>query len=99
MDIARIGAIAAPTISIKPLATAQPVEGPSFGQVMTEALQKVDDLQKQGDTASAAVASGESTDLHSALIRVEEASLALQLTVQVRNKLVESYQDLTRMPV
>ncbi len=71
----------------------------SFGQVLSDALEQVDQLQQSADTASTQLASGQSTDLHSALMTVEEASLAMQLTVQVRNKLVDSYQEVMKMSV
>jgi flagellar hook-basal body complex protein FliE len=74
-------------------------EGPSFGSIIGDALQQVDQLQKQANEATTQVATGQSTDLHSALMRVEEAGLAMQLALQVRNKLVESYQEIMRMPV
>lgn len=74
-------------------------EGPSFSSVIGDALQQVDLMQQQAGEVSAQVASGEAVDLHDALIRVEEAGLALQLAMQVRNKLVESYQEIMRMPV
>lgn len=76
-----------------------PEGGPSFGSVIGDALQKVDQLQQQANDATTQVATGQAPDLHDALIRVEEASLALQLALQVRNKVVESYQEIMRMPV
>jgi flagellar hook-basal body complex protein FliE len=75
------------------------VDGEGFGKVITDAIDKVNQLQQQANDATVQVASGESSDLHSALLSVEEASLAMQLTLQVRNKLVESYQEIMRMPV
>ena len=40
-----------------------------------------------------------SGDVHDAMIALQQADLTLQLTVQVRNKLVQAYQDIMRMPV
>ena len=74
-------------------------EGPSFSTIIGDALQQVDQLQQQANEASTLVATGHSTDLHAALMRVEEAGLAMQLALQVRNKIVESYQEIMRMPV
>ena len=42
---------------------------------------------------------GQTDQLHSAMISMQESSLALGMMVEVRNKLVESYQELMRMPV
>ena len=74
-------------------------EGPGFSSVIGDALQQVDQLQRQANEASTMIATGQSTDLSTALMRVEEAGLAMQLALQVRNKLVESYQEIMRMPV
>ena len=73
--------------------------GPGFGSAITDAVKQLNDLQQQADTASFEVATGQSDDLHSALVTVEEASLALELSIQVRNKLIESYQEIMRMQV
>jgi len=42
---------------------------------------------------------GETTDVHDVMIATEEAGLAFNLMVEIRNKLVESYQELMRMQV
>lgn len=73
--------------------------GGSFQKALSEALQQVNDLRKDADNASAQLASGEPVDLHDVLIANEQASLAFQLTVQVRNKLMDAYQEVMRMPV
>ena len=49
--------------------------------------------------ASRKFATGESENLHELMIMLEEAKLALDLTVEVRNKAIEAYQELTRMQV
>jgi flagellar hook-basal body complex protein FliE len=41
---------------------------------------------------------GHGEDLHSALLAVEKADLSFQLMMQVRNKIVQAYQDIARMP-
>ncbi len=54
-----------------------------------------------GAEANAAVAGmlDGTTDVHEAMIGLQRAEMALQLTVQVRNKLVQAYQEIMRMPV
>jgi len=73
--------------------------GKGFGEAITDAVKQLNDLQHQADTAAFEVATGQSEDLHSALVTVEEASLAMELSIQVRNKLIESYQEIMRMQV
>ena len=55
--------------------------------------------RQTAEAAKTAVMTGETNNLHQAMISMQEASVAFQLMVEVRNKLVESYQELMRMQV
>ena len=55
--------------------------------------------QAQADRVTQQVLLGDSGQLHQSVIAMQEASLSFSLMVQVRNKLVESYQELMRMQV
>lgn len=57
--------------------------------------------ERAGNDANTAVTGmlGGSADVHEAMIALQQADLALQLTVQVRNKLVQAYQEIMRMPI
>ena len=60
----------------------------------------MDDMQQletQAETKVAGVLSGNGSDVHSALIAVEKADLSFQLMMQVRNKIVSAYQEISRM--
>jgi len=70
-----------------------------FVAMLEEAVSAVDSLQQRADEAAKALATGQSQDVHSVMIALEQANLALQLTIQVRNKLVEAYQEIMRMQV
>lgn len=71
----------------------------SFGQLLTDALDNVNDLQKKADQASTDLATGRIDDISQVVIAAEKAAIALQLTIQVRNKMLESYQEMMRMQV
>lgn len=71
----------------------------SFSELLHNALTEVDNLQKISDVSNTKLTTGEITDLHSVMIAGEKANLALQLTVQVRNKVIEAYQEVMRMQV
>ncbi len=73
--------------------------GASFSEFLQKALTEVNSLQKQSEAANIKLTTGEITDLHSVMIAGEKANLALQLTVQVRNKVIEAYQEVMRMQV
>ncbi|HBK52690.1 flagellar hook-basal body complex protein FliE [Syntrophomonas wolfei] len=68
-----------------------------FFNYLKEALREVDDLQKEAASSAEKLALGDETYLHNTILAYEKANLALQLTVEVRNKLVEAYQELMRM--
>ncbi|HHY81558.1 MAG TPA: flagellar hook-basal body complex protein FliE [Clostridiales bacterium] len=68
-----------------------------FGTMLKNELNKVNELLIKADEASQQLIKGEAEDIHSVLLAAEEARLALEMAVQVRNKLVESYQEINRM--
>lgn len=72
-------------------------EGDSFASVLGQALDKVGQMETDAAKQSYQLAAGQSPDMHTALIASEQANLAIQLTVQVRNKAVEAYQEIMRM--
>ena len=59
----------------------------------------VDAKQTQSDALTKRVLLGDTDQLHQSVIAMQEASVSLSLMVQVRNKLVDSYQELMRMQV
>ena len=73
------------------------ISGSAFADNLKEAINKVDNLQKETDITQAAYARGEDIDLHEVLIKVEEAELAFKTMMEVKNKLVEAYQEIMRM--
>ncbi|MGE5591745.1 MAG: flagellar hook-basal body complex protein FliE [Bacillota bacterium] len=73
--------------------------GPTFAQVLQNTLNQVAQLQATADQAAQQVATGQAQDLHTAMIAAEKATLALDLTVQVRNKVLEAYQEIMRLPI
>jgi len=77
--------------------TTQPAEGGSFGQSIKNAISEVNNLQTEADTLANKLASGDAVEIHQAMIAMQKASTALQFTIQVRNKIVEAYQEIMRM--
>lgn len=71
-------------------------EGQGFQGVFKEKLDALNDIQVQADNATEQFVKGE-IDVHEMMLATEEAKMALQLAVQVRNKVVEAVQELTRM--
>lgn len=71
----------------------------SFGQMMGQMVGEISAKQDAAGAALTGLLSGENVSLHQAMIAMEEASVSFQLMVEVRNKLLESYQELMRMQV
>ena len=71
--------------------------GASFSEVLEGVLGEVSGLQAKADRAVEGLVTGEVRDAHSVVLAFEKAQLAFQLTMEVRNKLVESYQEIMRM--
>lgn len=95
-------------ISVQPqelsLPTTQPLNKAAeptqkFKNVLSEFVGSVNELQKQAAAAETSFLTGEATDIHQVMIAVEEASVAFELLMEIRNKLLESYQSIMRMPM
>lgn len=76
---------------------ASPSQG--FGSMLDGLVSMVDEKDAQANALNNSVLLGNSDQLHQSVIAMQEASVALSLMVQVRNKLVDSYQELMRMQV
>jgi flagellar hook-basal body complex protein FliE len=82
-----------------PVRTGTPSTGGGFGDALSDAVKSLDSMQKEADAASAAMATGDDVEIHDVMLAQDRASLSMQLAVQVRNKMVEAYQDIMRMQV
>lgn len=70
-----------------------------FGQMLDGMVSMVDTKQAQANELTKKVLLGDTDQLHQSVIAMQEASTAFSLMVEVRNKLVDSYQELMRMQV
>ncbi len=71
--------------------------GSGFLETLRTAVDQVKDLQSQADTQVQGMLNGDGQDVHSAMIAVEKANLAFELMLQVRNKIVSAYQEVSRI--
>lgn len=67
---------------------------PGFGETLMRALGDVGELQDQKDDIIAAFLRGEPVELHQVMAAAEEASISLELLVEMRNKLTEAYRTI-----
>jgi flagellar hook-basal body complex protein FliE len=75
----------------------EPATGGDFAGTLREAMNEMGSLSSQAETKVAGVLDGGGADVHTALIAVEKADLSFQLMMQVRNKIVSAYQEISRM--
>ena len=87
-----------PTPPTAPTAPSGPHNsGGSFGESLTSAIRSVDQLDQSSQSQVTELMSGERQDIHNVMIAVEKADVAFQLMMQVRNKIVNAYQEVSKL--
>jgi len=96
----------APVTSVRGAFPGRGLEGPSdprsttsFGDLIGDLVAEVDGKGKAAEGEVRKLMVGETNNIHQSMIAMQEAGVAFTLLLEVRNKLVESYQELMRMPV
>lgn len=81
-------------------ATGSPAKtGSGFASALEGAIQSVEQQSQQADQAVQNFLNGDGEELHTVALKVQRASLAFDLGLQVRNKIVSAYQEVMRMQV
>lgn len=70
----------------------------AFQSILQQSIQNVSQLQNDADTAVNQFISGEQDDPHTMMMAVQRSSLSFDMFVQVRNKVVQAYQEVMKMP-
>lgn len=71
----------------------------NFASVLEKAVDAVDQKMRTSGEEQVKLMTGETNNIHQAMIAMQESGVAFSLMVEVRNKLVESYQELMRMQI
>lgn len=74
-------------------------QGQSFGEILGESIQKVNQMQIETDAAMERLATGQGGNVHETLIQMQQAEISMRLLVEVRSKLLNAYQEVMRMQV
>ncbi len=74
-----------------------PVE--DFADLISDNLNEVNELEREAEDLSEQFALGEIDDVHKVTVATEKARLALQLTTEIQNRVVEAYDDIMRMQI
>lgn len=70
-----------------------------FSDVLKNALNQVNDLQVQSRELDELLAMGKAESLHEVTVAAEKASIALQFTIEIKNKIIDAYKEITRMQI
>jgi flagellar hook-basal body complex protein FliE len=99
MSIPGIDAIGAVTPVLPALSAPAPApaSGTNFGAVLSQGLERLQQVQGRADDLAVQAATGTLADPAQYMIASTEASLATQLTVAVRNKALEAFNEIMRM--
>ena len=73
--------------------------GKPFIDTLKASLAEVNHLQKAADQAVSDLVSGKDREIHQTMIAVEKADISFQLMMQVRNKILSAYEEISRMQV
>ena len=98
MSLEKVGALALRTRSLDLRRTSEDRSG-SFREVLATALEEVNGLQLDAQEKTRLLITGEEIELHQVMLAAQKAELALELTLTVRNKVVEANQEIMRMQV
>lgn len=77
--------------------TSQKKSEGDFADILKNAIEKVNQIQKNAEQMSADFALGKISNIHEVIIEAEKATIALRLTNEVRNRIVQAYQEIMRM--
>lgn len=70
-----------------------------FSDLLEKSLDKVNQMQKEKEEYKNLLIMGEVDNLHDVTIAAEKANIALQMTLSIRNKMVEAYKEIMRMQI
>lgn len=99
MDINRVTQLMTTPATSASSVTTPAETASSFSQYLTDAMEEVNQSQLQSANLVEKYAAGQVQDVHQVMVASQKSTVLLQLTMQVRNKVIESYQDIMRMQI
>jgi flagellar hook-basal body complex protein FliE len=94
----------APQLSTDAVTSTAGTAGPSgassaFGDLLVDGLDRLEAVQDKSDKLAVQAATGDLNDMHDYTVAATEASVTAQLTVAVRNRALEAFNEIMRMPI
>jgi flagellar hook-basal body complex protein FliE len=84
---------------VPPTARPRPGTETGFGAALSGMLNEVNELQRKAQEATVALVADRNVDTAQAVVAIEKANVSFQFALQIRNKLLEAYQEVMRMQV
>lgn len=85
--------------ALKPAGLGKPAQGQSFKEMLVKSLEEVDRLQKDADLAFERLATGQTQNVTEVLSAVQKADLAFKTLMQIRNKLIDAWNEIRNMRI
>ena len=99
-QVPQLGEAAAPRSPLEAGAVAAPgTSAPSFGEMLEHGVEQVSELQHAVRDRVEGLMTGDGTEVHDVLLAIGKAEVAFQLMLEIRNRLVDSWREITRLPV
>lgn len=70
-----------------------------FSEMLNNSINSLDNYQKRVDNSIASFIKGDENEVHNVMIAMQEARLTLQTAIEIRNKMVEAYQELSKIQI
>ena len=77
--------------------TEEKTNGTSFSKVLSDAISKVNDSEVNANNKIESLIQGEDVEMHEVMLAMQESVLSLQALIEVRNKTVEAYQEISKL--
>ena len=77
--------------------TEEKANGTSFSNVLSDAISKVNDSEVNANNKIESLIKGEAVEMHEVMLAMQESVLSLQALIEVRNKTVEAYQEISKL--
>lgn len=73
--------------------------GNGFGKMLENSIANIDSYQKNFENKMVSFIKGDEKEIHNVMIAMQEAKLSMQLAIEIRNKMVDAYQELSRIQI
>lgn len=88
-----------PPPALAPTGAAKPTGESAFTRVVREFIEDVNHDQLQADVAVERLVTGQTDNIHEVMLQLSQADLTFRMALEVRNRMIEAYQEVSRMTV